>query len=59
MKKFLYTLFHITPYPHRIYVFNRHLHHGTDGLVLILIGLGLMIHDRRDYRIWLSDILRP
>jgi hypothetical protein len=49
MKKLLYTAFHITPYPHRIYILNRHLHHGRTGQLLFLVGLGLVIHDRRDF----------
>jgi hypothetical protein len=42
-------LIHITPAPRRVYLCGRHLHHGLDGLVLIIVGIGLALHDRRDF----------
>lgn len=33
----------------RVYIFGRHLHHGLDGLVLIVVGLALVIHDFHDW----------
>lgn len=33
----------------RLYIAGRRLHHGLAGQLLALIGLGLMLHDRRDY----------
>lgn len=34
--------------PPRVYVLNHRIHHGFLGLVL-------MLHDRHDWRVWLSD----
>lgn len=42
-------LFFYDSHQRRVYVFRRHLHHGLDGLVLILLGLGLVIHDFHDW----------
>lgn len=44
-------IFHITPgrHHHRVYFFGRHLHHGFDGLIMIVIGLALVIHDLNDW----------
>ena len=33
----------------RVYLFGRHVHHGLDGLVLIVIGLALVIYDLHDW----------
>lgn len=33
----------------RVYVLGRHIHHGLDGLMLIVVGLGLVIHDIHDW----------
>lgn len=35
--------------PHRVYVFDRHLHHGLDGAILVIIGLVLIVTDIRDF----------
>lgn len=35
--------------PNRVYVFDRHLHHGLDGAILVLIGLVLIVTDIRDF----------
>lgn len=40
----------VTLLPPRCYVFGRHIHHG-------LIGMLLMLHDRRDWRCWLPDLV--
>lgn len=42
-------LFHYDSHHRRIYVFGRHLHHGLDGIVLIVIGVVLVIHDFHDW----------
>jgi hypothetical protein len=35
--------------PSRVYVCDRHLHHGLDGVVLFVVALALMWTDRRDF----------
>jgi hypothetical protein len=35
--------------PHRVYVFDRHLHHGLDGAILVAVGLFLILTDIRDF----------
>jgi hypothetical protein len=36
----------------RLKIGGLHIHHGFTGTLLVLIGLGLVIHDRRDWREW-------
>jgi len=38
----------------RVWVFEKRLHHGLVGLGAFIIGIGLMIHDRKDIP-WLYD----
>jgi len=40
---------HLKHNPKRVYIFDRHLHHGLDGVVLIVIGLVLIVTDLRDF----------
>lgn len=44
-------IFYITPGRghHRVYLFGRHLHHGLDGLIMVIVGLALVIHDLNDW----------
>lgn len=35
----------------------RRWHHGTDGILLSLIGMVLMYHDRADWRLWVRDLV--
>lgn len=39
----------------RVYVADRRLHHGLVGSALVIAGLALCVHDRRDRRVWLND----
>jgi hypothetical protein len=39
----------------RLYVFGARIHHGAIGLVLSVIGLALVIHDRADWPFRLRD----
>lgn len=41
----------ITFRPTRVYVLGRRVHHGLLGLVLVLL-------DRHDWRVWVTDFLR-
>lgn len=41
----------------RLYVAGRRTHHGLIGSALAALGSALAIHDRRDWRRWLSDFL--
>lgn len=38
----------------RLYLFGRRVHHGSFGLSLIVLGLRLVIGDRRDFPFWPS-----
>jgi len=42
-------LVHIKKEPRRLYICERHLHHGLDGFVLFFVALVLMWTDRRDF----------
>jgi hypothetical protein len=42
-------IIHLKTDPRRVYVFDRHLHHGLDGVVLLFISLILIWTDRRDF----------
>lgn len=42
-------LFFYDPYQRRVYVYERHLHHGFDGLILMAVGIALVIHDLHDW----------
>lgn len=44
-----HKIIHLEHNPHRVYVFDRHLHHGLDGAILVLIGLVLIVTDIRDF----------
>lgn len=33
----------------RLHIHGHRIHHGLTGLILIIIGVGLMLHDRRDF----------
>lgn len=46
-----------TPSGLRCYVLGRRLHHFTAGLVLVAVGVVLCWHDRRDWRVCVSDFL--
>lgn len=37
----------------RAYILGVRIHHGTFGVVLCLVGVGLAWHDRRDRGDWL------
>ena len=39
----------------RGHVLGHRVHHGLIGELLVLTGLALMGHDRRDWRHWLAD----
>lgn len=39
----------------RLYVFGYRLHHGLTGAVLAALGLGLVVHDARDFPWRLRD----
>ena len=39
----------------RLYVFGARIHHGAVGLVLSVIGVALVIHDRADWPFRLRD----
>lgn len=38
----------------RVWVANVRLHHGTVGLLLVVLGSALAVHDRADVRVWLK-----
>ena len=40
---------HLKHNPHRVYIFDRHLHHGRTGEIFLLIGLILILTDWRDW----------
>lgn len=42
----------------KFYVRTHRVHHGFTGMVFTAIGLTLAIHDRRDWRRWLKDLVR-
>jgi len=44
----LHYLIHVKKGP-RLYICERHLHHGLDGVVLFFIALALMWTDRKDW----------
>lgn len=37
----------------RVWVLGQRVHHGMFGVILTVIGMGLMRHDRRDARDWM------
>ena len=43
------TIIRLEKHPHRIYLFDRHLHHGRTGEIFLLIGLILILTDWRDW----------
>lgn len=40
---------HLKHNPHRVYIFDRHLHHGRTGEIFLLIGLILILTDLHDF----------
>lgn len=36
----------------RVYIFKRHMHHGLDGIILIILGIVLVVHDFHDWPFW-------
>lgn len=40
---------------HKLYLFHHRTHHFLTGLVIAVIGIGLMFHDRRDWRVAFHD----
>ncbi len=48
-------IIHMEHHPHRVYVFDRHVHHGLDGVILIIIGLVLIASDWRDRPWWFTN----
>ena len=38
----------------RVWVGSQRLHHGSIGVVLTLVGLALVVHDRHDARWWFA-----
>lgn len=36
----------------RVWVLNQRLHHGAVGVVVIVTGAALAIHDRKDWKDW-------
>lgn len=39
----------------KVYIFERRLHHGLTGCILIAVGTLLCLHDRRDWPWRLRD----
>ncbi len=39
---------------YRCYVAGRRLHHGVTGIALAVIGVALVVHDRKDARIFFA-----
>jgi hypothetical protein len=37
----------------RVFVLGKRVHHGLAGAAIALIGVALVIHDRKDWRQWL------
>ena len=53
-------ILYITPGPHRrIYLGMRHIHHGFEGLVLVVVGLVLIAHDWHDRPFWPERFFIP
>lgn len=42
---------------HKLYLFHHRTHHFLTGLVIAVIGIGLMFHDRRDWRVAFRDFV--
>lgn len=42
----------------KFYVRTHRVHHGFTGIVFTMVGLALAIHDRRDWRRWLKDLVK-
>lgn len=38
---------------YRCYVLGRRLHHGVTGIMLAALGAAMVVHDRRDAKVWL------
>lgn len=38
----------------RLWIGGQRCHHGATGALLALLGAVLMLHDRRDRRIWFA-----
>lgn len=43
------NIIRLEKHPRRIYLLDRHLHHGLQGVILLIIGLVLIITDYRDF----------
>jgi hypothetical protein len=39
----------------RVWLLERRVHHGLVGVICAALGLLLMVHDRRDARVWFRD----
>jgi hypothetical protein len=44
-----HDIIHFKHDPLRLYVGNRHLHHGLDGVILLIVALILIWTDRKDW----------
>jgi hypothetical protein len=46
------------PAGRRVYIVGHRIHHGFTGCVLTALGICLAVHDRKDYRRWLKDLVK-
>jgi hypothetical protein len=44
-----HNIIHMKTKPLRLYIFDRHLHHGLDGVILFVVAMFLMWTDRHDF----------